>query len=152
MRYNRETGGRNLLLEQVQSVTTQDQPESTRTHWILVVDDEPHVRDLVVRFLQTRGYGVEAVESGEEALEAVGRKKFDLMILDSRMPGLSGGEVIEKLQAVAEDRRPKVILLTGRITGRIQIGETHAVRVVDVLRKPFDLKVLDQVVRGALDL
>ena len=117
-----------------------------------MVDDEPDVRDLLARFLASKGYGVEAVESGEEALEAVGRKKFDLMILDSRMPGLSGDDVIERLRKVDEDLRPRVILLTGRVTGRIQIGGKDAVQVVDVLRKPFDLRTLEQGVLRALEL
>lgn len=129
-----------------------DLPESTPTHQILVVDDDPAIRDLVANFLTMRGYVAEAVESGEAALEAVGRKKFHLMILDSRMPGLSGGEVIERLREVPKDLRPRVILLTGRVTARIQIGGGNPVQVVDVLRKPFDLKVLDRVVLHALNL
>lgn len=133
-------------------MNTDNQPESTWTHRILVVDDEANVRDLLTRFLTMKGYGAEAVESGEEALEAVGRNKFDLLILDSRMPGLSGDEVIERLREVEEERRPRVILLTGRVTGRIQIGGKGAVRVVDVLRKPFDLRTLEQAVRRALEL
>ena len=55
---------------------------------ILIVDDDPHIRELVRLFLQQQGYGVEEAADGREALLLLDEKKIDLMIVDVMMPDI----------------------------------------------------------------
>src|SRR5436190_24051106 len=61
---------------------------------ILVVDDESTIRLVLAKYLRTRGFEVATAESGDAALEALAESKFDLMLCDVRMPGLSGVEIV----------------------------------------------------------
>jgi signal transduction histidine kinase/DNA-binding response OmpR family regulator len=81
---------------------------------VLVVDDEPPVRRLVVETLA--GYGLELREAadGEEGLAEIARRAPDAIVLDLVMPGLDGFAVLERLQADAETRSIPVVILTAR--------------------------------------
>ena len=68
---------------------------------ILVVDDEPCVRDIYLQFLRLSGYEVDASGSGEEALEAVAQQPYDLLILDLCLTGMDG---LRDLFACKDDR------------------------------------------------
>ncbi|MFP5238432.1 MAG: response regulator [Acidobacteriota bacterium] len=78
---------------------------------ILVVDDERDYNETIVKRLRRRGYEAETALSGPEALELLGRKSFDVALLDIMMPGMDGIEVLRELKK----RTPEVevILLTG---------------------------------------
>ena len=65
---------------------------------ILVVDDEEPVRDVLCEYLESQGFGVEAAPDGETAL---GRHRPDLVLLDVRMPGLDGVEVLRRIRHAA---------------------------------------------------
>ena len=114
---------------------------------ILVVDDDPGVRSLLLSALAMKGYEVDTASSGEQALELFQKWDFDLVILDSRMPGMSGADVVDELEKLPADRHPKVILATGRITQRISVGTGM---VVDVIRKPFKLASLFKTIESVL--
>ena len=77
---------------------------------ILIVDDEPIIRANLAEFLQAEGFGVEAVGSGEDALDRVVRQKFDVALCDINLPGLDGLEVLERLARVSPETF--VILIT----------------------------------------
>ncbi len=77
---------------------------------ILIVDDEKTARKSLTDILKLEGYQVEAKEDGESALQAVTEEDYDLMLLDIKMPGMSGLEVLEKVVDIAPDC--KVVLLT----------------------------------------
>ena len=79
---------------------------------ILVVDDDPTNREMLKRRLVRNGYTTTSVSSGEEAIELLGGKRFDLVLLDLMMPGLSGLETLEILQANPRLRTVPVIMLT----------------------------------------
>lgn len=80
---------------------------------VLVVDDDPEIAELVAEVLESRGYAVATVASAEEALEAMGRNPFDLVISDLHLSGSSGamlaGDIAREWPALAR----RVILLTG---------------------------------------
>jgi two-component system cell cycle sensor histidine kinase/response regulator CckA len=79
---------------------------------ILVVDDEDGVRRLVARLLTRAGYNVESACDGDDALETFcNGGKFDLIVSDVRMPGISGPRLVEKIRRVESD--VKVLYLTG---------------------------------------
>ena len=61
---------------------------------ILVVDDEDTIRLVLAKYLKTRGFDVATAESGDAALETLAGSRFDLMLCDVRMPGLSGVEIV----------------------------------------------------------
>jgi CheY-like chemotaxis protein len=63
---------------------------------ILVVDDEARVRDIVSRVLRSKGYECAMASDGKEALDIVAKRDFDVMLLDIKMPGLSGMECCVK--------------------------------------------------------
>jgi CheY-like chemotaxis protein len=66
---------------------------------ILFVDDNADVRHAMEMVLQSRGYGVELVASGGEALAALEKRTFDLVMTDHRMPGMSGMELAQAIKA-----------------------------------------------------
>lgn len=78
---------------------------------ILVVDDEELVRQSLVEILKLEGYEVQSVSSGNEALDSLQSEDFDLVMLDLRMPGMDGLDVLRETGRIAPDT--KVILLTG---------------------------------------
>ncbi len=71
---------------------------------ILIVDDEPIVREAIGDWLKDAGYEVVTAESGEEALELVARQDFSVMIVDIRLPGMTGIKVLEEGKAA----RPEI--------------------------------------------
>jgi DNA-binding response OmpR family regulator len=101
---------------------------------ILVVDDEPAVRDAVDRALRVEGYEVALAGDGREALDAVAGEPPDAMVLDVLMPRLDGLEVCRRLRA-AGDRTP-VLVLTARDGVADRVGGLDA-GADDYLTKPF---------------
>jgi PAS domain S-box-containing protein len=112
---------------------------------ILVIDDDPDVRDFIVTTLEEQGYRVTQASDGERGLKEAARAAPDLIILDFVMPGLSGSEVANRLLA----QRPgqPILFVSG-------YSETEAVRGVapdvPLLAKPFRAEALDKAVRSAL--
>jgi CheY-like chemotaxis protein/two-component sensor histidine kinase len=112
---------------------------------ILVVDDDPDVREFIAETLEDMGYRVTQAADGREGLTAASRDKPDLVILDFIMPGLSGAEVANRL--LAKKPSQPILFVSG-------YSETEAVRRVapqaPLLAKPFRADALDKAVRGAL--
>ncbi len=106
---------------------------------LLVVDDEDSLRLLVHDELVNSGYQVDTAESGETALEMIAKKKFDIVILDIRMPGIDGLEVLKHIRE--EGIKSKVILLTGVNELKIARDSLEA-GADDFLMKPYDFRTL----------
>lgn len=106
---------------------------------ILVVDDEHEFLELMNNRLQKRGFTVSVAPTGEKALELVEREKYDAMVLDVKMPGIDGIEVLRQVKKL----RPElpVLLLTGHasIEAAMTGVETGA---VDYLLKPVPINDL----------
>jgi DNA-binding response OmpR family regulator len=79
---------------------------------ILVVDDDPGVRNLVVDVLESEGYAVRAVEDGFAALRSVENAPPDCVVLDVMMPGLDGHDVLSLLRSRSYGTRVPVVMLT----------------------------------------
>ncbi len=111
---------------------------------IAVVDDEPAQRELLAAALRSSGYEVALCADGNEALEAASR--CNLMLLDVRMPGMSGLEVLERVKA----ERPElpVILLTAFIDVRDAVVAIKS-GALDYLEKPVDI---DELVTAVEDI
>ena len=113
---------------------------------VLVVEDDPTIREVVVRYLEREGLEVEAVGDGRDALEAAARQWPDLVVLDLMLPGIDGLEVCRRLRA----RGPvPVIMLTARgdeedrVLG-LELGAD------DYVVKPFSPRELTARVRAVL--
>ncbi len=107
---------------------------------ILVVDDELIVRDSLKEWLEIEeGFSVDMAESGQEALDKLGENDYRLMLLDIKMPGMDGVEVLEK----AKDRFPDicVVMMTAYATVETAV-EAMKIGALDYLIKPFDPDVL----------
>ena len=110
---------------------------------VLVVDDEPEVRQVLLEFLSSRGYDVIPASRGAEAVAIVERDKPDLVLLDVTMPDMDGVETLQRINAIAPD------LAVIMVTANADIGVTSkllALGAVDYVPKPFDLDYLDQAV------
>ena len=116
---------------------------------ILVVDDEPAVRNLTVEILRRSGYEPHGVATARHALDLLERESFDLVVSDVVMPEMTGVELLYELR----HRRPDlpVILMTGgseepeRTTKAVELG------AASLLYKPFSHDELTRVVASALD-
>ncbi len=113
---------------------------------VLVVDDEPKIRDLVGSYLEREGYSVFQAENGQEALEMAMRMDPDLIVLDLMLPDIAGEEVARSLR---EGSGVPIIMLTAksseddRVTG-LRIGAD------DYLVKPFSPRELVERVKAVL--
>jgi len=112
---------------------------------ILVVDDEPDVRETVKIILEQRGYEVVMAADGDECIKKLHEEKPDLILLDIMMPGMPIGEVVEQI----EDTKIAFMSVV-RISEARKKGLCKQDNVVDFIQKPFD--VLDLVKRVDLIL
>lgn len=76
---------------------------------VLVVDDEPQLREIVATYLEREGFTVRTAADGREALVELARKRPDAMVLDLMLPGVSGLEVLQKLRS-GGDEVPVIVL------------------------------------------
>jgi DNA-binding response OmpR family regulator len=114
---------------------------------ILVVDDEAPVREVLTEYFSTEGYAVEAAGSGVEALSAVRGGRADLVLLDVRMPGLDGVQVLRKIRELGTD--VPVIMVTANEDVALA-KETLKLGAFDYVAKPFDFEYLDRAVAAGL--
>jgi two-component system, NtrC family, response regulator PilR len=118
---------------------------------ILLVDDEPKIRQALVQALRDEGHTVTATGSPREALKLVGARPFDLLIADNLMPELSGLELIrEVVSTVAAPERPQILMMTAHATVESAI-EAMKLGALDYLQKPFEIDEFLVVVRRAIE-
>ena len=117
---------------------------------VLVVDDEEHITELVSMGLTYNGFEVERVASGRSALEAVERRRPDLIVLDVMLPDLDGFEVARRLrQTEGAGTRVPVIFLTARDTTQDKIAGLR-LGSDDYVTKPFSIEELIERVKAVL--
>ena len=115
---------------------------------LLVVDDDPHIREQLERLYRQSGYTVTTVASAEEAITRLGEDDIDMVISDVRLPGIDGIE----LTSYVHDHFPDVPVIV--ITGFSDIQtavDVLKMGAVDFLIKPFDLTVVQGLTRVALE-
>jgi len=116
---------------------------SDATATILVVDDLPANRDLMVRRLERSGFNVIAAASGPEALEVVGRGNIDLVLLDIMMPGMTGIDVLRTIRMSRSSAALPVVMVTAK-TDSEDVVEALSLGANDYVTKPVDAdKLID---------
>ncbi|MGQ9600828.1 MAG: response regulator transcription factor [Anaerolineae bacterium] len=114
---------------------------------ILVVEDEANIRSLLQRVLRGDGYEVEVCPSGEMALDFLKREPFDLLIVDIRLPGMTGIELLRRLRRSGSSIQ--VIVITGHASVETAVQALRG-EAFDYLVKPFALNELRETVRQAI--
>ena len=115
---------------------------------ILVVDDEPHVVDILAKHLRIEGYAASTAENAREALEKIRQEEYSLLLSDIRMPGMSGLELLRKARAIAPDMA--VVMVTA-VLDREAAVEALRCGAYDYLVKPFDLDDVTLSINRALE-
>jgi two-component system nitrogen regulation response regulator NtrX len=114
---------------------------------ILVVDDELGIRETLRGVLEDEGFTTDAVGSGEECLEAVGQRSYNLILLDVWLPGIDGLETLERLESAGSDS--SVIMISGH--GNIETAvKATKLGAYDFIEKPLSLEKTLITVRNAL--
>jgi len=106
---------------------------------ILIVDDEAMQRDVLSGFLKNKGYNVLTAADGREALKIFEREAVHLVIMDYKMPGLTGDEVLEKMKAINPMIRSIMITAYGNVNTAVTVMKLGA---EEFFEKPVDLPVL----------
>ena len=115
---------------------------------ILVVDDEPDVRDALKTFLRNHGYRVMVAQSGEEAVKLLAENNFDLIMLDVVLPGMSGLDVMDY---VSDNNLSTLIIVMTGFASTDSAVESFRKRAYDYLIKPFNFPDLMIRVKNALN-
>jgi DNA-binding NtrC family response regulator len=115
---------------------------------ILIVDDEKNIRLTVSQALEVLDLEVDTAVNGEEALEKLASKQYALMLLDLKLPGIHGMELLERISVTNPDVRVIIITAYGTIDWAVQAMKLGA---VDFIQKPFSpveiRKLVDKVLR-----
>ncbi len=114
---------------------------------ILIVDDEPIVRESIRDWLNDAGYQVATAESGEEALEMIKRQDFEVIVLDVRLPGKTGITVLKEVKALKPEI--KSIIITA-YPSEETATEAAKLGAVDYLIKPLAPDDLERLIRETL--
>ena len=117
-------------------------------HSVLIVDDEPGIRESLTDVLQDEGYGVASVESAEACLESLATNKYDVVLLDIWLPGLDGIQALEKIQTFADP--PTVIMISGHGTIETAVRATK-LGAFDFIEKPLSIEKTLLTLRHALE-
>jgi two-component system nitrogen regulation response regulator NtrX len=117
---------------------------------ILIVDDEPGIRQSLRGVLADEGFHVDAVESGEACLETLTTATYELVMLDVWLPGLDGLETLSQIQQIAGADRPEVVVISGHATIDTAVKATK-LGAYDFLEKPLSIERVLLVAKNALD-
>lgn len=121
-----------------------------KTSRILIVDDEPGIRQSLGAVLDEEGFQVESVNSGERCLEVLADKLFEVVLLDIWLPGADGLEILERIQKMPAADRPVVVMISGHGTIDTAVRATK-LGAFDFLEKPLSIERVLVVVKNAIE-
>src|SRR6516225_1925645 len=117
---------------------------------ILIVDDEPGIRNSLSGVLTDEGYTVTAVSTGEACLEEVTKSPVSLVLLDVWLDGIDGLETLARVQEVPAEDRPVVVMISGH--GNIETAvKATKLGAYDFLEKPLSIEKTMVVVKNAIE-
>ena len=115
---------------------------------ILVIDDEPILRESLEVALSAAGYEVMTARTGEEGLELFGRENPDLLLLDHWLPGINGDEVLRQIKG----KNPEVPVIIMTAQGSIELAvNLMKMGAYDFLVKPFELDQIEALIQKGLE-
>jgi DNA-binding response OmpR family regulator len=114
---------------------------------LLIIDDEADFRRAVTQGLSRRGFDVSEAASGEEGLLRIRQASFDVVLLDQKMPGLSGIDTLRQIRDI-DDKLP-VIILTGHGDYHLALAGIH-LDIVDFFQKPVEVDELSERIHNLL--
>ena len=123
-----------------------------RTPRILIVDDEPGIRQSLCGVLSDEGFDVESLDSGEACLDRLARSLFDIVLLDIWLApsGIDGLETLDRIQQIPATDRPSVVMISGH--GNIETAvRATKLGAYDFLEKPLSIDRVLLVVKRALE-
>lgn len=113
---------------------------------ILAVDDEPKILEVLVSFLESKGFTVFSAENGRQAFEVFNRENISLVILDLMLPDISGEEIC---RIIRKKSRVPIIMLTAKVEENDML-EGLQIGADDYITKPFSLKLLHARIEAVL--
>jgi len=121
-----------------------DVTDAKKMRNILVVDDEPQIRDILRRKLEKSGYGVWEAANGQEAIDELRAGKFDLVLADILMPEKDGLEVIMFIQR--EQPSVKCVAISAP-SNKVFLQSAQLLGATRIIEKPFEIQEVENVVR-----
>lgn len=132
-----------MYLKTTKNIYRRNGDEAMKT--ILLAEDEPVLRMLVVDSLEDEGYEIDEACDGEEAIERIKAKDYDLIILDYMMPKMTGVEVIELARLLPEKSEAKILMLSAK-NQQSEQDKVMAAGADGFMSKPFSpLDLIDKV-------
>ena len=116
---------------------------------ILVAEDNPAVREFIVRALNSAGYRAAAVGDGQQALDILAKEKFDVLVTDIVMPNVDGIALALKAVRLFPDLR--IVMISGYAQERMRAHNLDAL-VHRIVAKPFSLEEISAAVKDAIAL
>ncbi|MFC7062274.1 response regulator [Halobacillus seohaensis] len=110
---------------------------------VLVVDDQPGIRMLLEELLKGDGYEIITAKTGKQACEEATNQRPDLILMDFKLPMMSGGEVLKYLYN--QDLQQPVLIMTG-LSPQTIAEDTEYSFVKEIITKPFDIHVMRELV------
>lgn len=107
---------------------------------ILVIDDEPGIRDFIKMYFEDRDYDVDIAADGQEGVEIFAKGSYDLVLCDMLMPRMLGIQVLERIRAQKPDQ--KVIMMTG-VKDETMVAKAKALGCHLYINKPVKLNELE---------
>jgi PAS domain S-box-containing protein len=129
---------------------TKPEPQKPRGAKILVVDDEAAILAFLSRLLSEWGHSVETINNANTALEKLNTERYSLVLLDIKLPGMSGIELYQRIEDIAPALARRVMFITGDImegTTRAFLEKTGS----PYITKPLDIEVLKKTINRALN-
>ena len=116
---------------------------------ILVVDDEQGIQESLRGVLEDEGFSVQSVGRGEDALEELQKRSYDVVLLDVWLPGIDGLDTLEKIQEMPLSERPNVVMISGH--GNIETAvRATKMGAFDFLEKPLTIEKVTVTIQNAL--
>jgi PAS domain S-box-containing protein len=133
-----------------QAEVTKEEPQKPKGAKILVVDDEPAILTLLHRLLTQCGHNVETINNANSALDRLKTERYSLILLDIKMPGMSGVELYRHIEAIAPALTRRVMFITGDVletATRDFLDRTKAPHIT----KPINIEILKKTINHALN-
>jgi len=129
---------------------TKKEPQKPRKAKILVVDDETAILTFLSRLLTEWGHSVETINNADTALEKLNTERYSLVLLDIKLPGMSGIELYHHIEEIAPALARRVMFITGDVMESATRGFLEKTGA-PYITKPLDIEVLKKMINRALN-